>query len=372
MTAFDYNSVDWDQTFARIKEGPRGTLRQIASEIKMSHQRLSLIYNRWLKDPTYDPRIKQWGGNNRVFSQEEEATILQALIADVGSKGFAVPGSRIKEVFSALYQQKHSRRTRKHDFSASNGFLYNLSIRCKLSGRRSQKHRKKDPNSEEIKAYKERMREIFETFPPDRIFNSDETPIHVCPTTVYTTQFRGEQTPAIRCNGNSKDVVTAMATVSADGKAWPLTIVAKGTTPKVIRNLDLPDDVWREFSASGKTNTEICVRHVERISKFADEFPCALIWDGYKAHWTAEVQEEADRKDVMLVQVPDNATSECQPLDTGVFPAVSSKHQALLRQLDVFEKKPLAARKDAITLYHRAWKGIGKRVIKKAFQQVVK
>ena len=371
MTSFDYHKVNWDETFTRIKEGPRGTLSKIALEIGMSHQRLSVIYNRWLKDPLYDPRDKQWGGNKRAFTPEEEATVIHTLIKEVGSLGFSVPGSRIKEVFSALYQRMNGRNTRRHHFEASNGFLYRLSKRCNLSGRRSQKVRKSDPDPEEIEAYKERMRECYETFPPDRIFNSDETPVHVAPTTVYTTQYRGEQTPATRRNGNEKDVVTAIATVSADGTAWPLTIVAKGATPQVVRNLRLPDDIWREYSPTGKTNTEICVRHVDRISKFANGNPCALIWDGYKADWTKQVEAEADKLDVTLVSVPGNATSTFQPLDVGVFPVVASKHQALLRRLDVFEKKGLPARRDAVNLYHRAWKGLKKSVVKKAFKQVV-
>lgn len=371
MTAFDYQGKDWDDIFTRIKEGPRGTLSKIANEIGISHQRLSLIYHRWLKDPLYDPREKEWGGNNRAFTQEQEATIIQTLISEIGSKGFPVPGCRLKEVFSALYTQMNGPRTRRHNFGASNGFLYRLAHRCNLSGRRSQKQRKQDPDPDEVESYKVLMSECYNTFPPDRIFNSDETPIHVSPTSVFTTQFRGLPTPATRRNGNEKDVVTAMATVSADGTAWPLTIVAKGRSPLVVRNLNLPDDVWREFSPSGKTNTEICVRHVNRISKFANGYPCALVWDGYKAHWTSEVQEEADRLDVTLVSVPGNGTSEYQPLDVGIFPIVSSKHQALLRNGDVFEKKGLAARRDAVNLYHRAWKGLKKSAVKKAFRLTV-
>ena len=168
MTSFDYKSVNWPDTFERIRTGPRGTLTKISQELQISHQRLSVIYHRWLQDPLYDPSTKTWGGNNRSFTQEEEATVVHTLIADIGSQGFAVPGSRIKEVFSALYSRKHPFRTRMHNFSASNGFLHRLSNRCQLSGRRSQKVRKQDPKEEEIQAYKESLRECFEFLPPSR------------------------------------------------------------------------------------------------------------------------------------------------------------------------------------------------------------
>lgn len=368
---FDYSSVDWPAQFSRIKDGPRGTLAQVASEIGMSHQRLSQIYHKWTKDPTYNPGDNTWGGNNRAFSPTEEATIVQTLISEIGSKGFAVPGNRIKEIFLAHWQQQHTRQTRKHHFNASNGFLYGLTLRHLLSGRRGQKARKKDPDEEEIKAYKKAVADALREFPAHRVFNSDETPIHVQPSVTYTTQFRGQPTPAIRGNGNPKDVVTAIATVSADGRTWPLTIVAKGKTERCVRNLELPDDVYSEFSPKGKTNWQICVRHVRRISDFANGEPCVLIWDGYKAHWTTDVWSAAEECNVRMIPVPDNATARCQPLDSRVFGVVVSKHEALLRQLDVFEKKPLAAKHDAVHLYNRAWKGVKKSVIKKGFRDAV-
>lgn len=368
---FDYNAVDWPKFFLRIKNGPRGTLSEIAREIGMSHQRLSKIYHKWELNQTYDPRDNTWGGNNRAFSHTEEATILQTLISEIGSKGFAVPGDRIREVFLALWSQKHARQTRKHHFAASNGFLYGLAHRHLLSGRRGQKSRKKDPDEKEIEAYKTEVRDALQEFPAKRVFNSDETPIRVRPSVVYTTQFRGQPTPALRTNGNPKDNVTAIATVSADGTTWPLTIVAKGTTQRCVRNLALPDDVFTEYSPSGKTNWEICKRHVNRISQFANGEPCALIWDGYLSHWTDPVTKEAETLNVRLIAVPDNATARCQPLDATVFGAVTSKHEALLRQLDVFEKKPLAAKHDAVHLYNRAWKGVKKSVIKRGFREAV-
>ena len=356
MSSFDYKSVDWPTTFERIRGGPRGTLTKISRKLGIAHQRLSTIHNCWLQDLLYGPTINTWGGNNRAFTQAEEATVIQTLIKEAGSKGFPIQGYIIKEVFRALYSRKHPFRTRMHNFNASNGFLHRLTNRCRLSGRRSQKVRKQDPDEEEIEAYRRALKECFEHLPPSLIFNSDETPVHVCPTYTYTTQYRGQPTPAVRGNGNPKDVATAIATVSADGKVWPLTIVAKGTTPTVVRNLDLPDEIWREYSPPGKTNSEICIRHIERISKFAKQFPCALIWDGYRAHWTEEVKKEGAARNVTLIQVPDDATSVCQPLDTTIFPVVSGKHQALLRQLEVFESKPLKARKDAVVLYNCAWK----------------
>ena len=249
--------------------------------------------------------------------------------------------------------------------------MHGLAHRHLLSGRRGQKTRKKDPDEEEIQAYKEAVQDAFEEFPANRIFNSDETPIHVRPSAVYTTQFRGQPTPPLRGNGNPKDNVTAIATVSADGTAWPLTIVAKGTTERCVRNLELPDDVFTEYSRCGKTNWQICVRHVNRISGFANGEPCALIWDGYKSHWTEQVRAEAESCNVSMIQVPDNATAKCQPLDATVFGVVTSKHEALLRQLDVFEKKPLAAKRDAVHLYNRAWKGTKKSLIKKGFREAV-
>ena len=165
-----------------------------------------------------------------------------------------------------------------------------------------------------------------------------------------------------------KDVITAIATIRANGDKLPLTIIAKGKTPACVRHLDLRTDIHRAFSPSGKSNEEICKDHIAQVSKWSNGEPSALVWDSYGSHMTAQVYDCAFQYKVRLVLVPKNATGKKQPLDYGVFGDVSQRHQTMLRNGDVLIMAPLEAKKRSIAMYANAWDKVQKRVIRKAWK----
>jgi hypothetical protein len=232
----------------------------------------------------------------------------------------------------------------------------------------STRERKNDPEEEEIEAYNQEMRYVHDTFPPDRIYNTDETPVKVAPEKCFTTQRIGLPTPAIRRVASVKDVITAIATIRANGDKLPLTIIAKGKTPTCVKHLDLRDDIRRAFTPSGKANEEICKSHIAQISEWSKGEPCALVWDSYGSHITAEVYDFAFLHKVRLVIVPKNTTGKKQPLDFGVFGDVSQRHQSMLRNGDVLIMAPLEAKKRSIAMYAKAWDKVQKRVVRKAWK----
>lgn len=179
------------------------------------------------------------------------------LIDDLGSSGIPMPEKEIRRIVKDYYRITKGPVTRRAKFSASNGWIYGFKKRQRLSGRISQKERKNDPDEEAIRAYKQEMKEVEREYDKKLIFNVDETPIRVAPTKVFTTQRIGRDTPSVHRGGSTKETVTAIATISANGQKWPLGIVAKGTTPRCVQNLDLRDDIRRYFSASGKVNEDI-------------------------------------------------------------------------------------------------------------------
>ena len=340
MSAFDYTKVDWNSVFNRISKGPRGIKAEISRELGIDQSMLGRIWRRHQADPNFDPTNIYWGCARRKFLPKEEKSMAAVMIDDLASAGMSMPEKEIRRIASDHYSITNGRPTRRSNFQASNGWIYRFKNRHHLSGRVSQKERKKEPSQEDIDNYLKEMKEIYEHYPKKRIFNCDETPVRVAPEKMFTTQRIGKETPSVHRNGGVKDCVTAVATITANGQKWPLGIVAKGTTPQVIRNLDLPDDVRRYFSPSGKVNESIAIDHVDQISVWADGQSCALLWDSYGAHMTEKVKKRAQDKSVRLVMIPKNATATCQPLDFGVFgedfTEVSERHKALLREQDVF------------------------------------
>lgn len=367
MSAFDYKAHDWSAIFAAIDNGPRGTQARIAREIGIDDGLLSRIYARHRKDRDYNPAKHTWGGSNRTFTPQEEKEMVQFLIRDLSNSGVAMPEDEIRKAVLAQYRQVHARRTRKHSFVASNGWMYNFKKRNRLSGRVSQKERKNEPKGGEIEAFMEEMSFVRSIFPAHLIYNCDETPIRIAATRCFTTQEIGKPTPAVRRNARTKDVVSAVATIRHNGEKLPLAIIAKGKTPTCVRNLELPEEIIRYWSPSGKANTEICQAHIEKISEWSHGEPCALVWDSYASHHTSEVQDTAFKHKVRLVEVPKNATPIKQPLDWGVFGELNQSHQAALRKEDVLSLSPLQAKRRSIALFNTAWTKIKRRNVKKAW-----
>ena len=118
MTAFEYEAHDWPLVFSTIDQGPRGTMARIAREIGIDDGLLSRIYKRHCQDPSYNPAQHTWGGSNRVFTKEEEASMVDFLVRDLANAGVAMPEGEIRTAVLAHYQHVHARQTRQHHFSA--------------------------------------------------------------------------------------------------------------------------------------------------------------------------------------------------------------------------------------------------------------
>ena len=368
MAGFDYQSVNWPRVFQRIREGPRGTMSQISQEIGIDKSQLSRLFRKAEQDPQFDPTEMRWGGHNQRFTNNEEQIMAQFLVDDLASDGLAMPEAQIRRICLDAWASKHPHTTRRDFFYASNGWLYNFKKRNHLSGRVSSRERKNDPDPQEIDSFIEEMRLVDAIFPAHRIYNSDESPVKVAPALSFTTQRIGRPTPAVRRMGSVKETVTAVATIRSNGEKLPLTIIAKGKTPVCVRNLNLPDNIARAFTVSGKMNEETAIDDIDRISQWSGGEPSALVWDSYGSHMTETVYDYSFRRKVRLVMVPKNATAICQPLDFGVFGEVSQRHQAMLRREDVLEMSPLEAKKRSIALYIKAWDKTLKTTVKKAWK----
>ena len=369
MTAFDYSSVDWPKIFRDIDPTKRGSISAAARKIGMTRQRMQILYDRYRADHSYNPKNLTWGGSNRAFQRDEEREMIATIVDELGRDGYALPQWRIRDIFLSQYRLRYPKCTRRHSFSASNGWMYRLLGRHELSSRKSQKQRKSPYDEVAVKIFRKEMKKVEKMFPPRLIFNSDETPVRISPQSIYTTARRGSEAPHVNAQPGQKETITAIATV--DGQVWPLTIVAQGSTPRCVRNLQMPQEIYRDFTPSGKSNKDVCVRHIERISSFAQGKPCCLIWDSYGSHWTPEVWDAAFKNKVRLEKVPENATHILQPLDTTIFAGVSSMHQSRLRREDSWNNSVLEAKRKAIESYNIAWKKVQRKTVHKAFAKML-
>ena len=77
------------------------------------------------------------------------------------------------------------------------------------------------------------MKNLFSQVPRDRIVNCDETSLQLFPNGILTWADTGSDSIQTAVNGNVKDSITIMGTITAAGTKLPLHIIAKGNAERV-------------------------------------------------------------------------------------------------------------------------------------------
>jgi hypothetical protein len=131
----------------------------------------------------------------------------------------------------------------------------------------------------------DRLNSLSNDYPPDLVFNMDETCWRLFETPKKVLAEKGTETVKLRSATSDKTSFTAPGTISASGRKLPLRVLAKGKTPR-------------------------CPMHV------------------YPRHRTERVLATAEANDVELLFVPAGGTGRFQPLDRRVFGELKSRARA--------------------------------------------
>ena len=102
------------------------------------------------------------------------------------------------------------------------------------------------------------------------------------------------------------------------------------------------------------------IRHI--LHPFINR-PCALIMDGYQAHWTDEVKAVAAELSIELITMPANHTDEIQPLDVGVFGALQKMTDSDWSTEDSVE--------DYLHSFQVSWGNFKEENVRKSFYQAL-
>ncbi|KAL7298957.1 hypothetical protein TKK_0008057 [Trichogramma kaykai] len=159
-------------------------------------------------------------------------------------------------------------------------------------------------------------------FPPDRIYNVDETGISVVPKTSpkFLARTGKKQVGGLVACERGENV-TAEICMSATGSYMPPSLIF----PRVNRNelflLNAPPGAWAEFHKSGYMQTDIFTRWMKKFIQFSHatlKSPVLLLLDGHSSHVkNLEVIELARDNGVIIVCFPPHCTHKMQPLDVG-------------------------------------------------------
>jgi hypothetical protein len=213
------------------------------------------------------------------------------------------------------------------------------------------------------------MMHIHERYDSFHIINADETNVKIAAQETFTNQFIGFPTPGTRCTGNPKAVVTVLASVTADGGKLPLMFIAEGTSDIAEENLGVSEDAVTNRSSNGWVDESICIDYLYWIAQLFNYDPIVLIWDSFGAHHTEEVLRIAAELRIEIILVPENATSECHPLDIGVFGPVKAEHKSFLRSPEYVDAPGKELKKKALNKFNQIFQNLEASMIREAFRK---
>ena len=102
-------------------------------------------------------------------------------------------------------------------FQCSNGFVYDFKRRHGFSSRKGRIARRPPTDQTSIQIWTEQISHLLETCDRDRILNCDETSWTVFPNNILTWADVGAECVPLKVNGDEKNCLTALATVTANG-----------------------------------------------------------------------------------------------------------------------------------------------------------
>lgn len=329
-----------------------------------------------IKNATTDKRNQY----RQTFTVEEETKFAEHLNRLISADIQLINYSTIKTEARLFYQLLHPKQSKLRNvgFTASNGWVDRFKARHGFPSHKLnpvQKLSIATENTQELSVanfINEVVNAVFE-YGARYVFNMDETPVKVVemPRTAWNNSFSHKKLKT-RCNGNPKQKVTVMPTITADGKKLPLAWINKAETDYAIKNrMKLPQQIFSYYSDSGWVNEGIMLRWlIEVIKPAIPKRGAALIIDSYDAHWTPAVCECARKMKLRLIEVPKGTTSEYQPLDISVNGPMKRIEQRLFMDHKLNFPESSDTIENAVLRAFNAYNEIGKHTILKGWEQV--
>jgi hypothetical protein len=212
------------------------------------------------------------------------------------------------------------------------------------------------------------MKGLLAAANPHRVVNYDETEWWIIPQGLLCWAPVGQEVVSVTIDGNDKDAITALASVTAASEKLPLFLIAKGRTPRVEHSqLGDSEKHWTAHSPSGWATKETFRTYLERLREwYGHEDPIHLALDCYSVHRSQEIRDDAIGLGIELHFIPAGWTDELQPLDRDIFGALKSISRRLFHRQRMQDNSPLK-RSDAAMFVREAWEITEVHIIEKGW-----
>ena len=275
---------------------------------------------------------------NRAMSKTLEEKLLAQIETQYILPGFYFNNRILRVLALALWETADPIDRLRPTFSASTGWCRSFRKRHGYVWRRARASKRpyiSEKTKERTETFINTVKNLHARLSQNQklylLNNMDETNWRLAYAGDLTWAKRGAESIKIATTYNTKESLTALATINACGEKHPLYIVTKGKSTRSINPLKGIDQFEYEvdYSKNGWTTSLIMIRYLQWFRKMFDNKyqndtneTIYLILDMYKAHRNKEVIQTAHDNNIELLFVPPGMTDKLQPLDIRVFGAL--------------------------------------------------
>lgn len=185
---------------------------------------------------------------------------------------------------------------------------------------------------DKLAAYFEDLHTLIrgENLGPQHIFNMDETGLQFCHRPKKAVARKGTKRLYQRTS-DSKEKVTVVACIRADGHALPPMCIVRGKTQVSVESFDVhlgpANCVWT-WQEKGWIENSLGVEWFKNVflPNCGPERPLLLLLDSHSSHEVLEVLELAKEQNIHIMALPPHTTQRLQPLDTNIFMPFKAKY----------------------------------------------
>jgi hypothetical protein len=240
-------------------------LTYLADHLHIAYNTAKRMVLNTQNNPYYDPSIEL---NNRSMSDRLEDTLMQVIENEYLSKNYFFHNQILKRLALHAWDLANAEDKLKSHFTASDGWCKEFRLRHRYVWRKA--HLKRRPNHDQkyadlvtqFIAKIKKLQEVHEKAGTSFLLaNMDETSWKLAYPGMMTWAKKGSEEIKINLNYNSKESITAIATITHDPKysKLPLALIAKGKTQRGEQKFGSHTDheYWILRSETGWSNTSV-------------------------------------------------------------------------------------------------------------------
>jgi hypothetical protein len=367
---YSHDEVDEVLDYLSAPSLKRGAIAKIARDTGIPEPTLRDWHRQRVADATWFP-LANGHPRARALDPHSEAAIGDLIRENYIQPGIGATRADLKGLCLDAYAEQADYGHHRERFCASTTFLRDMEHRQGLSLRTPHHERRTTLDEDYTTYFLERLGTLPDTYPPECVFNLDETSWRLFEGPRKVLAEKGSETVKLRSKTSEKTSFTAIGAISAAGEKLPLWVLAKGKSPRCEHKFGTHPDIVVQHTPSGWATDTIIARYIEWLSReITRGLPSILVLDVYPSHRTDLVIETAAANDVELLFVPAGATGRFQPLDRRVFGELKARARAEFGRRMWRAHGADIDHNEGLEILRRCWNAIPPENVRKAWDVV--